>query len=403
MKEASEKDILIGRRNALKMVGLGAGAMLAAGFNSCALGPERTVEKMFPRVNIKPIFKDKISPVAFTTGTDRVHMINEVMKPFLSELKAAIKNKKIVLKINMVVSNTYLCATHKDAIRGVLEFLKPIYKGEILIAESTSNGDATVGFENYGYLDLANEYNVKFYDIDIEDKIGNPCYVLNSNLFLEEIALAKVLTDPDYFVINVSRMKTHNAVVMTGNIKNLAMGSPIRNGVVGADGRAFNSKRIVHNGANPRVVHYNLFAVNHMSRPDFSVIDAVETMEGNGPIGGTPVDHKVALAGFDGVAVDSMCTRLMGIPMEQVGYLNYCAAAGMGNVDRDKIEIIGSQVPENHIIQYAMNPNIESQLKWMDVPFMHAPRGYQIVPAPTPPPGTPGAFGFGAPPTPQPR
>ena len=392
----SEKELIIGRRNALKMVGLGAGAMLTAGFNSCALGPERTIEKMFPRVNIKPIFKDSISPVAFTTGTDRVQMINEVMKPFQSELKAAIKNKKVVLKINMVVSNTYLCATHKDALRGVMEFMRPFYKGEFIVAESTSNGDATVGFENYGYLDLADEYNVKFYDVDQEDKTGNPCYVLNSNLYLEKIGLAKILTDPDYFVINVSRMKTHNAVVMTGSIKNLAMGAPIRNGINVDTGEPLNSKRIVHNGANPRIVHYNLFLVNQMSRPDFAVIDGVETMEGNGPISGTPVDHKIALAGFDGVAVDSMCTRLMGIPMEQVGYLNYCAAAGLGNVDRDKIEIIGSQVPENHIINYAMNPNIESQLRWMDVPFMQVPRGYQIIEAPTPPAGT-GQMPFGPP------
>jgi hypothetical protein len=36
-----------------------------------------------------------------------------------------------------------------------------------------------------------------------------------------------------------------------------------------------------------------------------------------------PVDHRIALAGEDVVAVDSMCSRLMGIPLEKVGYLNY--------------------------------------------------------------------------------
>ena len=120
--------------------------------------------------------------------------------------------------------------------------------------------------------------------------------------------------------------------------------------------------------------------VNQQSRPDFTVIDGVEGMEGDGPIAGTPVDHKIAMAGFDNIAVDSMCARLMGVPMEDVGYLNYSAAAGMGIVDRDRIEIIGSQVPENHIIKYKMNRNIETQLQWKDIPFINNP-----APPPTPP------------------
>ena len=74
---------------------------------------------------------------------------------------------------------------------------------------------------------------------------------------------------------------------------------------------------------------------------------------------------ELHLAGFDVIAVDSMCARLMGVPLEQVGYLNYCAAAGIGYTDRDKIEIIGSQDPDKSIIKYKMNQNIERQLEWM--------------------------------------
>jgi uncharacterized protein (DUF362 family) len=101
-------------------------------------------------------------------------------------------------------------------------------------------------------------------------------------------------------------------------------------------------------------------------RPDFTIIDGVEGMEGNGPISGTPVDHRIAMAGFDVVAVDSMCARLMGIPLENVGYLNYCAAAGIGNTDRDKIEIIGGKDPDKSIITYKLGANIANQLEWKD-------------------------------------
>jgi uncharacterized protein (DUF362 family) len=87
-------------------------------------------------------------------------------------------------------------------------------------------------------------------------------------------------------------------------------------------------------------------------------------MEGDGPINGTPVDHRIALAGLDAVAVDSMCARLMGIPLENVGYINYCAAAGLGNMDRNKIEIIGSKDPDKSIITYKLGPKIDQQLDW---------------------------------------
>ena len=103
-------------------------------------------------------------------------------------------------------------------------------------------------------------------------------------------------------------------------------------------------------------------------RPDFTIIDGVEGMEGNGPINGTPVDHRIAMAGFDVVAIDSMCARLMGIPLENVGYLNYCASAGLGNMDRDKIDIIGSKDPDKSIITYKLGSNIGNQLEWKE-PF----------------------------------
>ena len=56
----------------------------------------------------------------------------------------------------------------------------------------------------------------------------------------------------------------------------------------------------------------------------------------------------------------------MGIPLENVGYINYCAAAGLGNMDRNKIDIIGGKDPEKSIITYKLGSNITNQLEWKD-------------------------------------
>ena len=115
---------------------------------------------------------------------------------------------------------------------------------------------------------------------------------------------------------------------MTGSVKNLAMGAPLNPGAVNG-AKPISYKRSMHSGG-PRFLHYNMFLMSQHVLPDFAIIDGLEGMEGNGPISGTPVDHRIAMASFDPVAMDSMAARLMDIPLENVGYLNYLAAAGYG-------------------------------------------------------------------------
>jgi uncharacterized protein (DUF362 family) len=356
--KASEKDLVIGRRNALKMIGLGSAAMLASGFKDIqAIEPADMMPSSIPMVDYGK------SPVSFTTGTDRMQMIFEIIKPFEKELKAGLKKKQLIIKPNMVVTNKELCATHKDALRALLEYLKPMYKGQIIIAESSSSVNSSDGFKNYGYLDLANDYNIRF--IDLNTTKGKPYYIIDKDLHMDKIQISEIFNNPENYIISMSRLKTHNSVVMTGAIKNITMAAPLNPGTVVNGGRPISYKRNMHS-AGSRWLHYNMFVMAQSVRPDFSIIDGVEGMEGNGPINGTSVDHRIAMAGFDPVAIDSMCARLMGIPLENVGYINYCDAAGIGNMDRNKIEIIGSQDPDKHIITYKLSSNIDRQLEWKD-------------------------------------
>ena len=365
--KTSEKQLVIGRRNALKMLGLGSAAMLSSGFTDIL-----AVEPADMKARPKPVINDGRSPVAFTTGTDRYQMLFEVVKPFDKELRAGLKKKQLVIKPNMVVTNKELCATHKDALRALLEYLKPIYKGQIIIAESSSVVNSADGFKNYGYTDLEKDYNIKFYDLNTKST-GKPYYILDRNLHLDKIEIADIFANPDYYVISLSRLKTHNSVVMTGGIKNIAMAAPLNPGSVNGS-KPISYKRNMHSGGS-RWLHFNLYLMAMSVRPDFTIIDGVEGMEGNGPINGTPVDHRIAMAGFDVVAVDSMCARLMGIPLENVGYINYCAAAGIGNMDREKIEIIGGKDPDQSIITYKLGSNIVQQLEWKEPLNLPSPFG----------------------------
>ena len=97
--------------------------------------------------------------------------------------------------------------------------------------------------------------------------------------------------------------------------------------------RDIRGKRILlkpnmHQGATG--INFNMFQLAKNVLTEFTVIDGVVGMEGNGPTGGTPVEQGVVVAGPDVVAVDRIGIELMEIDYGDVGYLQWCSNAGIG-------------------------------------------------------------------------
>ena len=302
-----------------------------------------------------PSAPDK-SRVSFVTGNDRRQMVIEALKPFEKEIAAGIQDKQVVIKVNMAATYIPLTATHPDAVRGLLDFLQPIYKKKIIIAESTASDEgAQKLFDHYGYGPVRKEYNVEF--IELNDQKTEPYFILGKNLEPVKIPIISTFTDTKNYIFSITRPKAHNAVVVTLGLKNVVMGSPLK------IYKKVSYKSLMH-GAGPWWLHYNLYTVAHIVRPHFTVIDGLEGLEGEGPTKGDPVDQHIALAGPDVIAVDRIATDLMGVDIADVGYLNFCAEAGMGNVDKEKIKIIGSEDPAKYVHKYKLHPNIEWQMQW---------------------------------------
>jgi len=344
-----------GRRDFIKKFTLGSGG-LSLGMGGCS------TNLLLPgRLGKASRIESGEAYVSFTTGNDRRDMIYEVMKPFKTELREAVRDKQVVIKLNCVGQNGHpLMVTHPDAVRGVLDFLKPIYDRTVIIGESpVQNKNPEKTFEIFGYLPLEKEYNAKLCDLNAEPATYQ--WILDNNLKPAPIRIIDTFLDPDNFIISVTRMKTHNCVVATLSLKNVVMGSPLK-----IPKHNINDKAKMHAGnKTPKFIHHNIFLMAHRVRPDFAVLDGFECVEGNGPAHGDPVDHRVALAGPDFLAVDCIGLELMGIPFEDIGYLSYCASAGLGQGDRSKINIIGPD-PEDHIRNYRLHDNIEWQMTWKD-------------------------------------
>jgi uncharacterized protein (DUF362 family) len=179
--------------------------------------------------------------------------------------------------------------------------------------------------------------------------------------------MSQWLLDRDKFIISAAKMKTHDLVVTTLSLKNIVLAAPIKDPGFSFSNRAKpgakSDKRIAH-GGGIRGLNYNLFALAHVLHPHLAVIDGYDGMQGYGPTRGTAVEHRVCLAGTDWLAADRVAVELMGIDFAKVGYLNYCADAGLGQADLKQIEIVGEPLAR-HVKKYKLAPNIEEQLIWM--------------------------------------
>jgi uncharacterized protein (DUF362 family) len=305
--------------------------------------------------------------VVLTSGGNRADLAFRALQPFAKQVKKAIGNRRVVLKPNNVLIDFPLCATHADTLEGILEFLKSIKKlGNVIIAESAANGPTLEGFDNYGYYRLLSKYPVKLMDLDRENY--KTLYVFDEKDFRpHSVRMSGILLDPSSYIVSVARMKTHDRVVATLSLKNIVFGAPLKD-----PGYTWTAKRkegtrsdkSIPHGSGFRAINYNIFALARQLHPHLSVIDGFEGMEGDGPNYGTPVDHRICIAGTDWFAADRIAVELMGIDYAKVGYLNFCAQAGMGVDDLNRIEIIGEKLSD-HIKQYKLNKNIDKQLVWM--------------------------------------
>ncbi len=318
-----------------------------------------------PAFPIAPLGKEAggFSEVSIVHGDDRRKNVCAALEAINDQILPALRRKKyVVIKPNIVNTVNQLASTHVDALRGIVDYLAPRFKGPIVIAEASA-GDTMEGYENFHYNRLPGEYRdkkISLVDLNREGRFETVA-VIDYDLHVTPVRLAARLLDPDAFVICSTVMKTHNAVVATLSVKNLVMGAPLHN----PPGESrWNDKRKYHVGV--RQNHYNMLLTAQKLQPDWgaALIDGYEGMEGDGPNSGNPVPSRIAIASTDCVAADRVALDAMGIDASWVGYLVYCGQLGLGNYDLKKINVLGA-VLDAVRKKYRLHPDIDRELQWM--------------------------------------
>lgn len=304
------------------------------------------------------------SVVAVASSASRRKSITDALLAIEDQILPVLKTKKrVVIKPNMVSTSNQLASTHPDALHGILDFLGPRFKGPVAIAESSA-GYTTEGFHNFGYDKIAAEHKpleLGLVDLNEEGKYET-CSILNGDLHLVPVRLAARLLDPEAFIICAAVLKTHNTVIATLSLKNMALGAPLHS--ARRDTRRWNDKRVYHGGV--RQTHVDIALTAQRLQPFWgaAVIDGWEGMEGDGPTNGRPVPSRLAIASTDYVAADRVGVEVMGLDPEWVGYLGFCGKAGLGQADLSRIDLRGAKLAEV-TRKYQMHRDLERELRWM--------------------------------------
>jgi uncharacterized protein (DUF362 family) len=292
----------------------------------------------------------KASRVSIAKGNDRREIIFQSLKNIENEVLASIGNKKrILVKPNFVSTTRALAASHADEIRAILDFLKPHFKGEIIVGESAPSRNGTFeGFQNFAYMPLEGEYGIKLVDLNKQPWVYR--YVFGRESRPIPIRIISTFLDRDTYLISAAKMKTHDRAVTTLSLKNTLIGAPLNDGQK-------NDKGLTHldyTFTKKETLHFNMFHLAQEIWPDLGIIDGFEAMEGNGPVGGTPVDAKIALASLDPLALDMLATKIMGFDPTRIPYLASMTEAGMGQGDLAKVQVVGTPLDQ---CQYKFKPN----------------------------------------------
>lgn len=331
------------RRDVVRSIG--AGMLSAAAIPASQLGAYARVLET-PRYRSRgglSLFhpSEQASNVALVKGNDRSENIYKALKLIENEVFGGIKGRQILIKPNFVQTSKQLAATHVDAVRGILEFLRPHYKKEILIGEAAATKEGTmVGYKNYGYESLVQKYKVKLVDLNLGTYDYR--YTIGANNEPVKIRICSPFLDPNLYIISTAIMKTHGFVSVTLSLKNVLLGAPM-NDYKTSD--KFNMHLGPHGEPND-ILHFNMFHMAQHVYPDLAVIDGFTGMEGDGPSRGTPVDSRVALASVDPLAADVLGARLMGFDSKKIVYLSAMTDAGMGQGNLDKIKVLGDRVED---------------------------------------------------------
>ena len=110
-----------------------------------------------------------MTKVGLVKGEDRFANVYQALVNAGDEVKQKARGN-VLIKVNTVMEAGSLADTQPDALRAVLEFLKPMKPRRIWVGESSLNPNPIEVFRDGGFLTLQDDYDVEFVDFNVLER-----------------------------------------------------------------------------------------------------------------------------------------------------------------------------------------------------------------------------------------
>ena len=257
-------------------------------------------------------------------GTDS-HLMTKNLLIASNAIKLVPPGGSVALKPNLVVSGipSNGATTHPGVLSGCIEYFRDNGVKDISVIEgSWIAADTMNAMKRAGYNEVCEKYNVPFYDLK-RDKTR----AVTTNIGPIEIC-CKALDSG--LLVDLPVLKGHCQTVMTCALKNLKGCLPDR------EKRRFHSLGLTK----------PIAALGAALKPRLIIVDSI-CGDLDFEEGGNPVQTNRMFLGTDPVMIDSYGCELMGLDIDQVGYIKLAEKWGAGKTIYSANDIINLNEPDN--------------------------------------------------------
>lgn len=257
--------------------------------------------------------------------------VEKMMKELniLSELRPEMK---VVIKPNLIIAKptSTPATTHPVVIRAVASWLRKNGITNITLAESSGGP--------YLYEYMKTVYKVcgvsTLSDVlTLNNDFSSVPIHTPGNFKNHSFNIITPITTADY-IINICKLKTHSMTGLSAGMKNLF-------GVI----PGLEKPQLHCMWPNIEDFSNMILEIDQIVKPNLTIVDAVDAMEGNGPTGGTSHPLGIILGSKDMYTQDYFATTLMKLDPSSIVMIRQAIEKGLAQPE--KIELRGDSIPEN--------------------------------------------------------
>ena len=257
-------------------------------------------------------------------GPDEVHSsVIELLAP-LGGMTAFVKpNDRVVLKPNIIMGRApeHAVTTHPDLVAAVARLALDC-GAKVAVGDSPGIGTLRRAGDKAGIGDVVRRLGLEWVDF-------TPREVSFENGTFRKVELARELLEADC-VINLPKLKNHCMMLLTAAVKNMF------GAVLGLQKFQWHLRA----GRDKDFFGRALYEICKAVGPALTVVDAVVSMDGDGPTAGKPNPTGFLAAGVDPSAVDAVLMDIVGWARRDLWTLR--AAAEAGDLGWESAETVGA-------------------------------------------------------------